>query len=165
RLVSVQTGNIVSIASQLIPLNKGILDLFQKVKKENGKVGYDSEVKILRKTYSGYQKPKKYLLDDEVVLTYHHSNKFGTAKVGLMKRSCNENSVEFIRFLDVKEDSKELIFPFESTISLRNLLSDYGNVKMDDSGCYELSLMVEGKKMKNTLISIEPGARKDVLED
>ncbi|MBK8393860.1 MAG: hypothetical protein IPL26_01250 [Leptospiraceae bacterium] len=157
RLVSLQTGKIVSIASETIPVNNSISDLYHSdnsvelKKKETLSVG---NLYLSRQTEEGLEPSNVFYWDDHVFLKYKQDNTFDTTRVELGFSEC-QRGLYYRKKFDINSSWAGFGYPADSTMSLKNFLSDYNRTSIPNSNCFDISFIVKDITIQKTSISIE----------
>ncbi|HRG77025.1 MAG TPA: FlgO family outer membrane protein [Leptospiraceae bacterium] len=159
RLVSVQTGKIVSIASEAIPINNSIISLYElensnKNSEMNKGKKTNSSVIISRETEKGLIPSKAFFLDDKIFFSYQQSNSFDTTRVELGFSEC-QKGIYYRKSFDINSSWTGFGYPADTTMSLNDFLTDYNNVNLPNSYCFDISFIVKDMTSQITTIHID----------
>ncbi len=159
RLVSLQTGKIVSIATETIPVNNSITDLYdsestvEKKEKEKDKRNVGSLI-LNRQTEDGLVSSNAFYFDDQVFLKYKQENTFDTTRVELGFSEC-ERGLYYRKKFDINSSWTGFGYPANTTMSLKDFLTDYNRANLPNSNCFEISFIVKDITIQKASIYID----------
>lgn len=159
RLVSVQTGKIVSIASEAIPANNSITQLYEvetnneKIDKEKGKK-IISNIIISRKTETGLTPATAFFLDDQIHFYYKQGTPFETTRVELGLSEC-QRGLYYRKIFDINSSWTGLGYPADTTMLLGDFLTDYNQIDLPDSNCFDISFIIKDITIQKSTIYID----------
>ncbi|MCB1190373.1 MAG: hypothetical protein H7A23_23495 [Leptospiraceae bacterium] len=171
RLVSVDSGKIVSVASEKIPINESILDLYkddqtitatpskkkipvsQKLQPSN----YNSNIpkNLIIQKMNGTNS-KQFNFSDEIELTYKHGEKFNTTVLEIGLSKCDRSMYYRIKY-NISSEWNSFHLSTDKTISLKELLSGFGKVKIPETDCFEISMILNDKTIIAKKINVIQG--------
>lgn len=158
RLVSVDSGKVVSVASEKIPINESILELYkddQNVAKNSNELK-GTKPKQKKQNYTGstvktlsIQKldgsiPSKFHMSDKIDLTYRHGKKFNTTVLEIGLSKCERSMYYRIKY-NISSEWDSFHLSNDRTISLKELLSGFGKANIPKTKCFEVTMIVNDK--------------------